>query len=96
MARELAPHGIRVNCVQPGHIATQSECEAMDQAARAEHGKRIPAGRMGSGEDIAAAVTFLCSSSATYITGSTLTVDGGYTVSLDLQSPGTSSFSDNR
>ena len=48
-------------------------------------------GRMGDGEDIASAVAFLCSRSAAYITGSTLTVDGGYTTALDLQTLGTSS-----
>ena len=46
---------------------------------------------MGDGEDIASAVAFLCSRSAAYITGSTLTVDGGYTTVLDLQTLGTSS-----
>ena len=47
-------------------------------------GRRIPLGRMGSGEDIGHAVAFLCSSAADYITGATLTVDGGWMKGLDL------------
>ena len=59
MSRELAPHQIRVNVVQPGHIATANERAYMDDAARAKHGSRIPLGAMGEGEDIANAVAFL-------------------------------------
>jgi hypothetical protein len=55
------------------------------QAARDAYLPRIPVGRMGTGEDIGHAVVFLCSSSASYITGATLSVDGGYTTALDLQ-----------
>jgi len=91
MSRELAPHQIRVNVVQPGHIATANERAYMSEAAMAKHGKRIPLGSMGQGEDIANAVAFLCPSSASYITGSTLTVDGGYLTALDLQTLGVSS-----
>ena len=45
MSRELAPHGIRVNVVQPGHIATANEKAYMDATARETHGRRIPLGR---------------------------------------------------
>lgn len=85
-----------MNTVQPGHIATANEKAGMDEAARREHGKRMPLGRMGTGEDIANAVAFLCSSQASYITGATLTVDGGYQVALDLQTLGVSSAAAHR
>ena len=91
MARELAPHGVRVNVVQPGHMYTANEQAGMagwTQAARDAYLPRIPVGRMGTGEDIGHAVVFLCSSSASYITGATLSVDGGYTTALDLQADG--------
>jgi NAD(P)-dependent dehydrogenase (short-subunit alcohol dehydrogenase family) len=66
MSRELAPHGIRVNVVQPGHIATANEVAYMDAATREVHGRRMPLGRMGTGADIGNAVAFLCSEQASY------------------------------
>jgi NAD(P)-dependent dehydrogenase (short-subunit alcohol dehydrogenase family) len=87
MSRELAPEGIRVNVLQPGHIATANETAYMDEEARVSHGRRIPLGRMGRGDEIGEACAFLCSAGASYITGATLTVDGGYGVALDLQAP---------
>ena len=80
--------------VQPGHIYTANEQVAMasmTKAARDAHSRRIPIGRMGTGEDIGNVVAFLCSSAASYITGTTISVDGGYTVSLDLQTVGITS-----
>jgi NAD(P)-dependent dehydrogenase (short-subunit alcohol dehydrogenase family) len=76
MALELAPHGIRVNAVAPGHIDTAlSLARTPDQiAARL---RDIPLGRLGRPADVASVVVFLASSRASYITGQTLTVDGG-------------------
>jgi 3-oxoacyl-[acyl-carrier protein] reductase len=76
LARELASRNITVNCVAPGMIdtvMTQSLPEAQ-QAALLAH---IPLGRLGQPEDIAAAVAFLASPAAAYITGATLHVNGG-------------------
>ena len=70
-----------------------TECAYMDAEARVQHGRRIPVGRMGTGAEIASAAAFLCSPQASYVTGATLTVDGGYTVALDLQTLGVSSAS---
>ena len=85
-AATLGPHAIRVNVVQPGWIDTPGERkfstqEMMDGAARA-----LPLRRMGRAADIGACVDFLTSDKASYITGQVLTVDGGYTVALDLPS----------
>lgn len=75
-ARELALRGITVNAVAPGFIATDMTA-AISEQARAEHAKQIPLGRQGTPEDVAAAVLFLASDAASYITGQTLNVDGG-------------------
>ena len=72
-ALDLAPYGIRVNAVAPGSILTTPVSEE-DQR---ERGKTIPLGRMGTPQEIAAAATFLASDDARYITGVTLSVDGG-------------------
>lgn len=82
MALELAPYGIRVNCVAPGDILTTRSGEAQAamrlQGLSGEYGRRIPLGRQGRPSDIGAAVAFLASPDAAYITGQTLVVDGGY------------------
>ncbi|OBI85434.1 SDR family NAD(P)-dependent oxidoreductase [Mycobacterium asiaticum] len=80
LASEYAPHGITVNNVPPSSIDTpmsrqwqaEGRLGAPDQLA-----KRIPVGRMGSADDIAAAVGFLCSPEASFITGQVLGVNGG-------------------
>ena len=77
-ALELAGQGIRVNAVAPGVIATQLTAPTMaDPEKRASRLNRIPSGRFGTPEDIAAAVEFLLSDRASFITGEVLTVDGG-------------------
>lgn len=74
VARELASRGITCNAVAPGFIRTDmTENIGEDNPLRA----MIPLGRMGQPEDIAAAVAFLCSDAAAYITGEVLRVDGG-------------------
>jgi NAD(P)-dependent dehydrogenase (short-subunit alcohol dehydrogenase family) len=76
LAFELAPHGIRVNCISPGAVDTgalAADAPVPPSALAA----RTPLGRLGSPADIAAAARFLCSPAASWITGSVLTVDGG-------------------
>ena len=76
IAAEIAGRGITVNCVAPGLIATaMTEKLAMEQQARLA--QAIPAGRFGAPEDVAAAVIYLASAEAAYVTGQTLHVNGG-------------------
>ena len=75
-AVELGPHGIRVNCIAPGAIATErTAAEAGDYAAT--WSKVTPLRRVGTPEDIAGPLLFLCSEAASFITGQTIWVDGG-------------------
>ena len=76
LARELASRGITVNAVAPGFIVTDMTEVLSDQVKEAILTK-IPLGKFGKGEDIAAAVAFLAAPEARYITGQVLTVDGG-------------------
>lgn len=76
MALELAPHGIRVNAVAPGHIQTALSLPRTPEEVAARL-RGIPLGRVGRPADVASVVVFLASSRASYITGQTLTVDGG-------------------
>lgn len=75
-AKELASRNITVNAIAPGFITTDMTAVLTDDV-KAEMAKQIPLGRLGTPEDIAAAVLFLASDAASYITGQTLTVDGG-------------------
>ena len=79
LALELAPHGITVNAVGPSLVETDLTRERMRQnpAFRAEEVARTPLGRLGTPEDVAAAVVFFASPAASFITGQTLLVDGG-------------------
>ena len=76
LAKELAGRNITVNAVAPGFIATDMTA-ALTDSARTAALDAIPMGRMGSPEDVAAAVAFLASDEAAYITGQVLAVDGG-------------------
>jgi 3-oxoacyl-[acyl-carrier protein] reductase len=76
LAQELASRGITANCVAPGFIRTAMTDQLPDAQKEALNG-RIPMGRMGEGEDIGAAVAYLASREAGYITGQTLHVNGG-------------------
>ena len=75
-AKELAPRGITVNAIAPGYITTDMTDQITGQAKESLITK-IPLGRIGSPSDIAASALFLASDEAGYITGQTLTVDGG-------------------
>ncbi len=76
VARELASRNVTANAVTPGYIETAMTA-GLPEDVKAEFTKQIPLGRMGTGEDIAAAVAFLASEEAGYITGQTLSVNGG-------------------
>jgi NAD(P)-dependent dehydrogenase (short-subunit alcohol dehydrogenase family) len=79
MAAELAPHGINVNAVAPGTTATEMTRSTLStDEGLAWQLARIPMGRVGQPDDIAAVVVFLCSPEASYITGHTLVADGGW------------------
>jgi 3-oxoacyl-[acyl-carrier protein] reductase len=84
LAKELAPYGITVNTILPGRIATDriSHLHGSIEQAQAAAKDTIPAQRLGTAEELAAAAAFLCSERASYITGTYLLVDGGLTSSL--------------
>jgi 3-oxoacyl-[acyl-carrier protein] reductase len=76
LARELGSRGVRVNAVAPGYIATELT-DVLSEEIRGAILANTPMGRLGSPEDVAAAVRFLCSDEAAFITGDVLLVDGG-------------------
>jgi len=79
-ALELAAHGVRVNGVEPGMIRTPAMANLGDASLNARIASSVPLGRLGEPQDIAAAMLFLASDNAAYITGQTLIVDGGATL----------------
>ncbi len=81
LARQVARDGVTLNTLHPGNIATDRllDTAGSREAAEARARETIPAGRLGTVEEIAAAAAFLCSAPAGYITGTTLLVDGGLT-----------------
>lgn len=76
MAAEVASRGITVNCIAPGFIAT-SMTDALTDEQKAKINATIPAGQMGTPDDIAAACVYLASDGGRYVTGQTLHVNGG-------------------
>ena len=76
VARELASRNVRVNAVAPGYIDTDMTA-SLPQDAKQKMAEMIPLGRLGSVEDVAAAVAWLCSDQASYVTGEVLRVNGG-------------------
>jgi 3-oxoacyl-[acyl-carrier protein] reductase len=76
MAQEIASRGITINCIAPGFIAT-AMTDALNDDQKAKINATIPAGKMGTSEDIAAAAVYLASNEAQYVTGQTIHVNGG-------------------
>ncbi len=76
LAREVAPHGIRVNCVAPGMMTTEMAREALDKDTE-QYLARIPLGRIADPAEVANVVAFLASDRASYMTGATVDVTGG-------------------
>jgi NAD(P)-dependent dehydrogenase (short-subunit alcohol dehydrogenase family) len=82
LAVEWSPHGVRVNCIAPGFIATPMSARALesDPARKVRVLARTPMGMLGEPADVAHAALFLASSQARYITGAVLPVDGGNSI----------------
>ncbi len=80
MAVDLAAHNIRVNTVAPGTVATERIKQSHNDERREAWLRSIPLARYGEPEDMAAAALFLASEDASYITGQTIAVDGGFTI----------------
>ncbi len=79
MANEWAKHGIQVNAIAPGYMATDNTAALRADPQRStEILGRIPVGRWGTPQDVAGAVVFLASPASDYVTGHTLAVDGGW------------------
>lgn len=76
LAKEVGPRGIRVNAVAPGYIATDMTA-ALSDDQREQVRTATPLGRLGTPEDVAGVVAFLCSPDAAFITGSVIRIDGG-------------------
>lgn len=76
-AVELAQYRIRVNLVHPGWIDTPGERKFFSEETLKQQGEKLPWGRLGRSEEIGRGVAFLCDPASEYITGSTLTIDGG-------------------
>jgi NAD(P)-dependent dehydrogenase (short-subunit alcohol dehydrogenase family) len=88
MSIEWGSYGIRVNAIAPGFIdAGMSSPFLADEEVRTRRANGVPLGRIGTAEDVANAALFLASDEAAYITGQTLTVDGGVINSVLLQLP---------
>ena len=78
LSKELGGRKVTINAIAPGFIESEMT-KALGDSILAEVSKRIPAKRLGKAEEVAAAVLFLASPAASYITGQTLVVDGGMT-----------------
>ena len=76
LAAEVASRNVTANCIAPGFI-TSPMTEALNEAQTASTIAKVPAGKLGTGADIAAAAVYLASQEANYVTGQTLHVNGG-------------------
>ncbi len=80
MALNYADKGIRVNAIAPGTIATESNKDLEDETHKQAQLKKIPMNAFGKPEEVAAAAAWMVSEEASYVTGTTLFVDGGMTL----------------
>lgn len=87
LAKELLPHGIRVNAIAPGWTDTPGERRHFSEAELQAGGRRLPMGRLATPEEIAEAAVFLTSERARYITGTILDVDGGFQIAPECIAP---------
>lgn len=79
LAVEFAEHGIRVNAVAPGYVGTELTRQGVPDEWWSDWERRTPMGRLGAPEEVASVVAFLASDAASYLTGSIVVADGGYT-----------------
>lgn len=79
LARELGPKNIRVNAIAPGYLDTEMS-SGLDDGQKSQIVRRTPLGRLGTAEDVEPIVDFLLSPASRFVTGQTITVDGGATV----------------
>ena len=79
LAKEVGPAGVRVNCVSPGVILTDMTAH-LDESVLEELAQEAPLCRLGTPEDVAAAVAFLVSSDAAFVTGQVLSPNGGIVI----------------
>lgn len=86
-AIELGPRGVRINNLAPGAIETEMNRHLIAQVGAERFARWIPLGGVGRVEDVAGAAVFLASSTSRYVTGTTLTVDGGYSHHLVRYTP---------
>src|SRR5262249_32323163 len=81
LARGLGPPGVRVHAISPGLVETDMTRATLTPAVRERVLTRFPMGRLASAEDVARAAVFLASEAASFVTGQTLAVDGGFLMS---------------
>lgn len=74
-----APQGVRVNVVEPGFVSTPALIASLSQEMADEIGRRTPMGRLGNPDEVAAAVAYLASDDSSFVTGTSLVIDGGWT-----------------
>ncbi len=86
-AIDLAEFGIRVNGIEPSMVKTRAAFITTDPVGGPEYLKRVPMGRFAEPSEISAAVAWLASGQASYITGQTLIIDGGLTLGIDMPLP---------
>ncbi|MFM7008482.1 MAG: 3-oxoacyl-ACP reductase [Betaproteobacteria bacterium] len=80
IASEMGPHGITANCVAPGRILTDMAMQAGEEVNR-RYAEQIPVRRLGTADEVADAITFLCAESSGFINGATIDINGGFFMS---------------